>query len=126
MVRVGTGASAKCGVFVAKRLSGPQAVVQSFYDWYFDESQSGDADKRPEIAKTFKTEPDYDVFTCGAQDSTLRRLQAGPANIAGLKATVVAALALFVDIDPTNVSDVTFSLALGPSGWQITAIDCEG
>ena len=57
VVRIGSGGSAKCGLFVAKRLSGPQAVVQSFYDWYFrtiDGEASGDPYERPEIAKTFK------------------------------------------------------------------------
>ena len=102
---------------------GPQAVVQAFYDWY-DRGRHSIADivARPELTSGFVTwlksfNGPASPIDC-AQDVPAW-VRAGPAMISGTSAVVKVD-----DSFSPPAGGIPVHLALGPTGWQISAIDC--
>ena len=127
VVRIGSGGPAKCGAFAKRSLRGPQAVVQSFYDWYL--RQPGhNAQARPEVGAAFWTSIpsgccEYDVFVCARDMEESAIAKAGTATLADSQATVVAALYLGGPSDP-DPAWIPVTLKLNPAGWQIVKVKC--
>jgi hypothetical protein len=131
-IRIGTGTSAKCGVFAKRTVLGPQAVVQAFYDWYlatpgaFFQAEAGRPDLTPAFVRWLKNfyanSPmvgGYDPFLCA--QNTPDSVRAGTAAISGLTATV-AATQVWNGIVGAPGSGPKVSLVLAPAGWQISAL----
>lgn len=117
-IRVGSGSSAKCGAFAKRTVLGPQAVVQAFYDWYVTDTNWNHLLIRPDLTSSFvrwlkSFDGAANPIVC-AQDYP-DTFTAGAATISGSSATV-------------NVTSVlgrpTVKLALGPTGWRISTVDC--
>ncbi len=122
-IRVGSGTSAKCGLFAKVSVKGPQAVVQAFYDWYLGPAGAfskvlSRADLTSGFIRTLKAfGGPYDPIIC-AQD-TPEFARAGQAAISGPAATVH----VVESFSPTSAG-IPVKLALGPAGWQISGIQC--
>jgi hypothetical protein len=56
-IRVGSGTTAKCRAFAKRTVPGPQAVVQSCYDWYLAQVSTGTIDlhRRLDVTSGFIT-----------------------------------------------------------------------
>jgi len=129
-IRVGTGTSAKCGAFAKRSAFGPQAVVQAFYNWYL--SPSGGFSKlpaRPDLTpgfvrwlKNFAANAPmvggHDPILCA--QSLPDWVKAGPATVSGSTATLRMTMSWNNDPQPGQ----TVKTALGPAGWQISAVAC--
>ncbi len=116
-IRVGSGSSAKCGAFARRSVLGPQALVQAFYDWYLTgdaASLSTRSDLTPGFVRWYNswTVP-IDPIVC-AQDVP-ERFTAGAATTSGWSATVKVT---------SELGNPKVKLTLGPTGWQISAVDC--
>jgi hypothetical protein len=105
---------------------GPQAVVQSFYDWYVTSHDYTLLFVRPDVTpgfiqwyKTWTREVDPIICTQQPPDS----VQAGTAVISGSSATVTTT-EVWNGILQSPGSGPKVTLALGPVGWQISAVDC--
>ena len=127
-IRVGSGTSAKCGAFVKVAVPGPQAVVQAFYDWYLAQVATGTIDlhRRPDLTQGFITWFEgYGNGSMFGADPILcaqaipESVRAGTAAISGAQATVKITEAFAGNPPPETVK-----LALGPAGWQISAVHC--
>jgi hypothetical protein len=107
---------------------GPQAVVQSFYDWWLARQVDGDNDfpTRPELAPAFaKATREYmheafsiEPFLC-VQDGPVDRVLAGEATIEGSTANVIITFTL------AGENQRKVELVRGSAGWQITAVRCD-
>lgn len=102
---------------------GPVATVQAFYDWYDSGPQSiADIVARPELTPGFVTwlksfNGPASPIVC-AQDVPAW-VKAGPAVISGTSAVVKVD-----DSFSLPAGGIPVHLAHGPTGWQISAIDC--
>ena len=102
---------------------GPVATVQAFYDWYDSGPQSiADIVARPELTPGFVTwlksfNGPASPIDC-AQDVPAW-VKAGPAVISGTSAVVKVD-----DSFSLPAGGIPVHLAHGPTGWQISAIDC--
>jgi hypothetical protein len=126
-IRVGSGSATRCGVFAKRSVPGPQAVVQSFYDWYVTSHDYRLLFVRPDVTpgfiqwfKSWTREVDPIVCAQAYPDS----VQAGPASISGSSATVTTD-EVWNGIAGAPGSGPTVSLALAPTGWKISAVDCH-
>jgi hypothetical protein len=123
-IRVGSGTSAKCGLFAKRAVSGPQAVVQAFYDWYLTDTDYSHLLARPDLTPGFvrwlkSFSWGYNAITC-AQDVP-DWVRAGPAAISGLSASVKTTVSFF---GSSGQPGQTVKLSLGPTGWRISAVNC--
>jgi hypothetical protein len=125
-IRVGSGTATKCGAFAKHTVLGPQAVVQAFYKYYLVDSAYPDLVGRPDVAPSFiqwlKTwTQDVNPIVCaqGGPDS----VQAGAAAVSSSSASVTTTEVWNGIASPTG-SGPKVTLALAPTGWQISAIDC--
>ena len=107
----------------------PEAVVQSFYDWWLHQGATGgdtDFSTRAELSPAFvKGTQDamhqpfaIEPFLC-VQDGPVDRVEAAKATIAGSAATVM------ITFDLGGPVTRQVELGLGPAGWQITAVRCD-
>ncbi len=122
-IRVGSGATRKCGAFARLAVPGPQAVVQSFYNWYLTDQDYyhllARRDLTPGFVRWLKDFSwGYNPIVC-AQDVP-DSVRAGTAAIAGAQATVIVTEA-FAGEDATLAVDLTRGLA----GWQISGVRCQ-
>lgn len=124
-VRVGTGSTAKCGLSAKRSVLGPQAVVQAFYEWYITQTGGVDLSRRPDLTPGFVYWAAHyndgqmfgaDPVVC-AQDYPVS-VSTGAATISGARATVPLIESF------GSVQTLSVSLALGPKGWQISAVSC--
>jgi alpha-tubulin suppressor-like RCC1 family protein len=131
-IRVGSGASAKCGAFTKRSVLGPQAVVQAFYNWWLTNHDWSRLLARPDITpgfvrwlKSFAAGSPmvggHDPILCAQNDPD--SVKAGPAAISGLTATVAATQVWNGIVGPPG-SGPKVSLVLAPAGWRISAVDC--
>jgi alpha-tubulin suppressor-like RCC1 family protein len=121
-IRVGTGASGKCGAFAKRSVLGPQAVVQKFYDWYLTDQNYNHLLTRPELTPAFVRwlkafSWGYNPIVC-AQDVP-DWAKAGAAAISG-SSGVVRVIESFTP----SAAGIPVKLALGPKGWQISGVQC--
>jgi hypothetical protein len=105
---------------------GPQAVVQAFYKYYLTDAAYGDLVGRPDVTpgfiqwlKSFAGAANPIVCAQDNPDS----VQAGTAVVAGSSATVTTT-EVWNGVLQSPGSGPKVSLALGPVGWQISAVDC--
>jgi hypothetical protein len=122
-LRIGSGSSAKCGSFTVRAVSGPQAVVQGFYRWYLTDQNYNHLLARPDLTPAFVNwlkafSWDYNPIVC-AQDVP-DSVSAGSVAISGSSANVTTTL-VFDGFPP---AELAVNLALGPTGWRISAIQC--
>jgi hypothetical protein len=122
-IRVGSGTSAKCGAFAKRTVLGPQAVVQAFYDWWVTSHDYRLLFVRPDVTpgfvqwfKSWNVEVDPILCAQANPDS----VKAGPAAISGSSATLTTTEVW--NGEPLPGPKV--KIALGPAGWQISAVDC--
>ena len=107
---------------------GPQAVVQSFYDWYIAEAEAGrplTLRGRPDLTPAFVDWAEHynDGQMFGADPVLCAQaipdsVTAGAATISGTKATVP------VTEDFGDPYTITVGLTLGSAGWQISTGGC--
>jgi hypothetical protein len=124
-VRVGSGATAKCGLFAKRSVLGPQAVVQAFYAWYIAQVGAVDLSRRADLTPAFiywaRHYNDNDMFGADpvlCAQSVPDSVRAGSAAITGSRATVPLTEVFAIE------SSLQVTLALGPKGWQISAVSC--
>jgi hypothetical protein len=122
-IRAGSGASAKCGAFAKRTVPGPQAVVQAFYDYYLTDAAYPDLVGRPDLTPGFvrylmSFSGAANPIVCAEDDPAWVR--AGPAAISGSSATVKMTVAF----NGNPLPGQTVKVALGPTGWRISAVDC--
>ena len=125
-IRVGSGSATKCGAFARRTVSGPQAVVQAFYKYYLTDAAYGDLVGRPDVTpgliqwlKSFVGGANPIVCAQDNPDS----VQAGLAVISSSSATVTTT-EVWNGVLQSPGSGPKVTLAFGPVGWQISAIDC--
>ena len=125
-IRVGSGSATKCGAFARRTVSGPQAVVQAFYKYYLTDAAYGDLVGRPDVTpgliqwlKGFVGGANPIVCAQDNPDS----VQAGLAVISSSSATVTTT-EVWNGVLQSPGSGPKVTLAFGPVGWQISAIDC--
>lgn len=124
VIRVGSGTSAKCGLFAKRAVPGPQAVVQAFYDWYLTDTDYNHLLVRPDLTAGFvrwlrSFSWGYNPIVC-AQD-TPDWVKADSAAISGLSANVTTTVSFS---GSSGQPGQTVKLSLGPKGWQISAVNC--
>lgn len=126
-IRVGSGASTKCGAFAKLAVPGPQAVVQSFYNWYIAQAETGAVNLRgrPDLTPAFiywaEHYNDGEMFGADAvlcAQSIPEWVKTAPALISGSSATVEVTQGF---VEPYVI---TVGLTRGTAGWQIATGGC--
>jgi hypothetical protein len=121
-IRVGSGTTARCGLFAKRTVKGPQAVVQAFYTWYLTDQNYNHLLARPELTPAFVRwlkafSGPYNPIVCAQDVPDWAR--AGPATISGL-----SALVRVVESFTPSAAGIPVKLTLGPKGWQISGVQC--
>lgn len=102
---------------------GPQEIVQAFYDWYLTDLAIAHLLARPDLTPALVEwlaafDWGYNPIVCG--NGLPARIQAESAEISGSSATVPTT-AFFIGSEQPGPP---VELTLGPTGWQISAVDC--
>jgi hypothetical protein len=123
-IRVGSGTTAKCGLFARRAVPGPQAVVQAFYNWYLTDTDYNHLLARQDLTPGFvrwlkNFSWGYNAITCAQEVPDW--VQAGLAAISGLSASVKTTVSFF---GSSGQPGQTVKLSLGTTGWRISAVTC--